>query len=180
MKLKTLVKHLIMQWPCLFPNALSVYDHLFYVIGNGFSWKNGELQEIGFKTKTKKQCIQDVMNDYTERLNNRIKELNEMKNDDAIDEKTFNEFLELHKARYAKHIEKEIYVIEHAKELAEDFTPYKGFVFYPFYEGYSECSRIPKDIKPDWLEGINEYNKIREKLIKENPELEEREQSYAK
>ena len=37
MKLKTLVKHLIMQWPGFFPNALAVYEHLFYVIGNGSS-----------------------------------------------------------------------------------------------------------------------------------------------
>jgi hypothetical protein len=165
-----------MQCPCLFPNALAVYDHLFYVIGNGFSWKNGELHEIGFKTKTKEQCIQDVMDDYNERLNNRIEELNEMKNDGVIDEEAFNKFVELHKARYAKNIEKEIYVIEHAKELSENFTPYEGFIFYPFCEGYSECSRIPKDIQPDWLKGINMYNKIREKLIKENPELEERKQ----
>lgn len=43
MKLKTLVKHLIMQWPRLFPNALAAYDHLFYVVGNGYDWKNGEL-----------------------------------------------------------------------------------------------------------------------------------------
>ena len=163
-----------MQWPGLFPNALAVYDHLFYVIGNGYSWKNGELHEIGFKSKTKEQCIQNVINDYNERLDNRIKELNEMKNDGEIDEEAFNEFVELRKAKYAKDIERETYIVEHAKELAEDFTPYKGFIFYPLCEGYSKCSRIPNDIKSDWLEGINMYNKIREKLIKENPELEER------
>ena len=180
MKLKTLVKHLIMQCPCLFPNALAVYDHLFYVIGNGFSWKNGELHEIGFKTKTKEQCIQDVMNDYAERLENRVKELNEMKNDGVIVEEAFNKFIELRKAGYAKDVERETYIVEHAKELAEDFTPYKRFVFYPLCKGYSKCTTIPDDIKPDWLEGINKYNKIREKLIKENPELEERKQSYVK
>jgi len=173
MKLKTLVKHLIMQWPGLFPNALSVYDHLFYVIGNGFSWKNGELHEIGFKTKTKEHCIQNVIDDYNERLNNRIEELNKMKNDGKIDEESFNKCIELHKARYAKNIEKEIYIIEHAKELSEDFTPFEGFRFYPICEGYSKCTTIPDDIKPDWLDGINKYNKIRKKLIKENPELEE-------
>jgi hypothetical protein len=31
---------------------------------------------------------------------------------------------------------------------------------------------IPDDIQPDWLEGINRINEIREKLLKENPELE--------
>lgn len=169
-----------MQWPMLYPNALAVYNHLFYVIGNGYSWKNGELHRIGFKTKTKEQCIQAIIDDYAERLENRIKELTAMKNDGTISEEEFNKFIELRKAGYEKDVKQETYIVEHAKELAEDFTPYKGFVFYPFYEGYSECSRIPKDIKPDWLEGINKYNKIREKLIKENPELEEKEQSYAK
>ena len=174
MKLKTLVKHLIMQWPGLFPNALAVYDHLFYVIGNGYNWKNGELYYIGFKTKTKEQCIQAIIDHYTEQYNDRVKELTAMKDDKVISEEEFNKFIELRKARYAKDVESETYIVKHAKELAEDFTPYKGFIFYPFCEGYSECSRIPKDIKPDWLEGINMYNKIREKLIKENPELEER------
>lgn len=174
MKLKTLVKHLIMQYPSLFPNALAVYDHLFYVVGNGYSWKNGELQEIGFKTKTKEQCIQAIIDHYTECYNDRVKELNEMKNNGEIDDALFDKFVESRKAKYAKNIEIEICIVEHAKELAEDFMPYKGFIFYPFCEGYSECSRIPKDIKPDWLEGINKYNKIREKLIKENPELEEK------
>ena len=180
MKLKTLVKQFIMQCPGIFPNALAVYDHLFYVNGNGFSWKNGELHEIGFKTKTKEQCIQDVMNDYGERLNNRVKELTAMKNEGSIDEEEFNKFVELRKDRYAKDAERETYIVEHAKELAEDFTPYKGFVFYPLCDGYSKCSQIPKDIKPDWLEGINRYNEIREKLIKANSELEEKEPTYVK
>ena len=174
MKLKTLVKQLIMQCPGIFPNALAVYDHLFYVNGNGFSWKNGELHEIGFKTKTKEQCIQAVIDNYAERYEKRVQELNAMKNDGAIDEEEFNKFIELRKAGYAKDVERETYIVEHAKELAEDFTLYNGFIFYPFCEGYSECSRIPDDIKSDWLEGINKYNEIREKLIKENQELKER------
>ena len=163
-----------MQYPSLFPNALAVYDHLFYVVGNGYSWKNGELQEIGFKTKTKKQCIQDIINDYANSLDNHIKELNEMKNNGEINDALFDKFVESCETKYAKNIERETCIVEHAKELTEDFIPYKGFIFYPFCEGYSECSRIPKDIKLDWLEGINKYNKIREKLIKENPELAEK------
>ena len=166
-----------MQCPGIFPNALAVYDHLFYVIGNGFSWKNGELHYTGFKTKTKEQCIHAVIDDYAERYEKRVKELTAMKNNGAINEEKFNKFIELHKAKYAKDVENEIYIVEHAKELAEDFTPYNGFIFYP--EGYSEFPRIPKDIKQDWLEGIKKYNKIREKLIKENQELVER-QSYDK
>ena len=86
MKLKTLVKHLIMQWPGLFPNALAVYDHLFYVIGNGYNWKNGELYYIGFKTKTKEQCIQAIIDHYTEQYNDRVKELTAMKDDKVISE----------------------------------------------------------------------------------------------
>lgn len=57
MKLKTLVKHLIMQHPDIFPNALAVYNHLFYVIGNGYRWKDGELHEVGSEIKQKSEKI---------------------------------------------------------------------------------------------------------------------------
>ena len=65
----------------------------------------------------------------------------------------------------------EIEIIENAEKLAEDFTPQKDFKFYPICK-YSKCMNIPDDIQPDWLEGINKINEIREKLLKENPDLE--------
>jgi hypothetical protein len=76
------------------------------------------------------------------------------------------------KGRLQNTIEKETYIIKHAEELSEDFTPTKRFTFYPICEKYSACTTIPDDIKPDWLEGINKINEIREKLIKENPDLD--------
>ena len=163
MKLKTLCKHLIMQNPCIFPNALSVYDHLFYVIGNGYHWKDGILQsDEEFKEKSEEECIQEMIDFHT----NIVKETS--KEWDDIDP----EIAKRAKGRLQNTIEKETYIIKHAEELSEDFTPTERFTFYPISEKYSACTTIPNDIKPDWLEGINKINEIREKLIKENPNLD--------
>ena len=64
MKLKTYVKHCIMQYPLIYRNALDVYNHLFYVIGNGYEWKNGVLHAYGFKTKSKLECIKAVIEEH--------------------------------------------------------------------------------------------------------------------
>ena len=45
---------------------------------------------------------------------------------------------------------------------------------HPICKGYSACTIIPNNVKPDWLEGINKINELREKMIKENPRLDPR------
>lgn len=175
MKLKTLVKHLIMQYPNIFPNALAVYNHLFYVIGNGYEWKDGELHEIGGEIKqiSEKNCIKGMINSHTDFMNQTIKIYNERKENGLIDEYLTEELTNNLKEQVKKDIETETHIIKHAKELSEDFSvPGEIFVFYPICKGYSRCTTIPENIKPDWLEGINKINKLREKLIKENPKLD--------
>ena len=54
MKLKTCVKHCIMQYPTLYRNALDVYNHLFYLGGNGYDWKMVLFKVLGLKEKPKK------------------------------------------------------------------------------------------------------------------------------
>ena len=51
-------------------------------------------------------------------------------------------------------------------------SQYLRILYYPIYKGYSKCTTIPNDIKPDWLEGIKFINQLREKLVKENPNLD--------
>ena len=175
MKLKTLVKHLIMQHPFIFPNALEVYDHLFYVIGNGYRWKGGELQEVGrkFKRKSEEECIQDMINRWTDSTNQLINSLKEMRNEGRLREEPADRLISEAERRLKEHVEKETYIIKHAKELSEDFSLLDyTFQFYPSCEGYSACTIIPDSVKPDWLEGINKINEIREKLLKENPNLD--------
>ena len=175
MKLKTLVKHLIMQHPYIFSNALEVYNHLFYVIGNGYRWKGGELQKVGrkFKRKSEEECIQDMINWWTDSTNQFISSWTKKKNDGRLREELVDRLISVAERRLKEHIEKETYIIKHAKELSEDFSvPDDTFQFYPICKGYSACTIIPNNVKPDWLDGINKINEIREKLIKENPRLD--------
>ena len=164
MKLKTLTKHLLMQWPTLFRNALDVYNHLFYVVGNGYEWKNGILVQSGFRTKTKMQCIKEYVNESFDYVKRMQKEFIELTND-------FNkEHMENVRIKHYKtsiqNILNGIELIENADIHSDDFRMREGFMFYPIYEGYSKCTTIPDDIQPDWLEGINKINKIKEEYEK--------------
>ena len=165
MKLKTYVKHCIMQYPTLYHNALDVYNHLFYLGGNGYDWKNGTLQRIGFKTKTKKECVDAIIDEEIKSCKMCQTGLY------PIGSITKHDIESLQIATYKttfKQLITYIERIEDAEILAEDFTPYKGFKFYP-QSKYNKCMQIPDDIQPDWLEGINMINNFR----KQHPELED-------
>ena len=43
MTFKDTIKSMIIMYPLLFQTKLSVYNHLFLTIGNGYRWENGEL-----------------------------------------------------------------------------------------------------------------------------------------
>ena len=43
MTIKDTIKSMIIMCPRIFPTKLSVYNHLFLTIGNGYRWENGEL-----------------------------------------------------------------------------------------------------------------------------------------
>jgi molecular chaperone GrpE (heat shock protein) len=124
---------------------------LFYVNGNGYEWKNGTLQRIGFRAKTKKDYVETIIDE----------EMKSCKRHQAglypIDHITKHDIESLQIAAYKTTFKRLItYIerIENAEKLAEDFTPQKDFKFYPICK-YSKCMNIPDDIQPDWLEGIN-------------------------
>ena len=171
MKLKTYVKHCIMQYPLIYRNALDVYNHLFYVIGNGYEWKNGTLHTYGFKTKSKLECIKAVIEEHLDDAKKRELDLSDEIYTSKLSKRDIEEFAIMRYKSELKRALSEIEIVENAEKLAEDFTPQKDFKFYPICK-YSKCMNIPDDIQPDWLEGINRINEIREKLLKENPELE--------
>ncbi len=171
MKLKTYVKHCIMQYPLIYRNALDVYNHLFYVNGNGYEWKNGVLHAYGFKTKSKLECIKAVIKEHLDDAKKRELDLNDAIYTSKLSKQEIEEFAIMRYKGELKRALSEIEIVENAEKLAEDFTPQNDFIFYPICK-YAKCMNIPDDIQPDWLEGINRINEIREKLLKENPELE--------
>ena len=167
MKLKTYVKHCIMQYPLIYRNALDVYNHLFYVIGNGYEWKNGVLHACGFKTKPKLECIKAVITEHLNDAKRRELDLSDKIYTSKLSKQVIEEFAIMRYKGELKRALSEIEIVENAKKLAEDFTPQKDFIFHPICQ-YSKCMNIPDDIQPDWLEGINMLNEFR----KQHPELE--------
>ena len=169
MTLHNFTKQLIMQFPSIFPNALIVYDHLFYVNGNGHEWHNGTLIPEDFKEKSIAECIvQSVQQNY------------------ELTKSTFFNRCEIIKPELAKKMRsnaytnyvndfvKDIHTIMNAEKLAEDFSipiwhwPYNnGFEFYPICE-YAKCMNIPDNIDPEWKEAIDKLNKIKEEYKSKN------------
>lgn len=160
MTLKEYVKQHIMQYPGIFHNALLVYNHLFYVNGNGHEWHNGTLIEPDFKEKSVAECITDNIKFRHEILNNEIE---------------FEEAELTHKIRhimlmnFTNRIVEDIHTIMNAEKLANDFSiptkrwPYniEPFEFYPICE-YAKCMNIPDNIDPEWKDAIDKLNKIKE------------------
>ena len=168
MKLKTYVKHCIMQYPLIYRNALDVYNHLFYVIGNGYEWKNGVLHAYGFKTKSKLECIKAVIDEHIDSAKKReIDYKGEAIFTSRLSKQDIEDLIIMSYKGDLKRALSEIEIVENAEKLAEDFTPQKDFKFYPICQ-YSKCMNIPEDVQPDWLEGINKINEFR----KQHPELE--------
>ena len=63
MEVKKTLKLALINYPEIYPNALTVYDHWFCVIGNGYKWLDGELVEKDFgykKAKTLKKAIKQI------------------------------------------------------------------------------------------------------------------------
>ena len=164
MTLHEYVKQLIMQYPSIFHNALLVYDHLFYVNGNGHEWHNGTLIEPDFKKMTVAECIAQVVQHNYELTKNSIFDRLKDEGHDKLAQKLKSNAYD----RYITNLKEDIYTILHADELADDFSipterwPYnfEPFQFYPICE-YAKCMNIPDDIDPEWLDAINKLNKIK-------------------
>lgn len=154
-----------MQYPSIFHNALLVYDHLFYVNGNGHKWYNGTLIEPDFKEKSVAECITDDIKFHREILNNEIEF-----EDAELTRKIRHNML----MNFTNRIVEDIHTILNAEKLAEDFSipkdiwPYniEPFQFYPICE-YAKCMNIPKDIDPEWKAAIDKLNKIKEEYESE-------------
>lgn len=149
------LQHCYEAYPTLFPFEEDVLDHLFFVIGNGYSWINGELVDNDYepaitirrrdKERIKRQIDsfqsirEDEMNEQKSYIKERLKELRaELK----LGYKKFQsiEILRRHK--------------EAEKENSSYFINADGLLgrkIYPLCD-YSKIVNLPDDIKPDWLE----------------------------
>ena len=146
----------------LFPNALSVYDHLFCVIGNGYEWKGGELVHSGeemkrFNNMTVKDAVLALLQDdlvdewkdetsTTRRFAKAYEPLDDLSNYIA---KNGEDVIESVKGIFDfENKMNDFSIPKYRRQYFKD-----EFKFYPISK-YSAICNIPDDVQPDWLKAI--------------------------
>lgn len=126
------LKYSFMFYPSLFPNKISVCDHLFLVIGNGYEWDNGELVGV-------------FHDDLLEGLTHKQLEkqaLKSLRKEFKVDEP--------YSAYTLKQWE---FQIKNVELLLEERMTLDGYSsFYTLHPEYSHIATLPDDITDDWLE----------------------------
>ena len=160
------VKRILLNYPMLYPNALTVYNQLFCVIGNGYEWKNGELvyydkSEIKRNSMSVKTAVMSLLKEEL---------IDEWRDEDSATRRFMKAYEGLddmanYVARHNEHILEDVKRIFHVNTAMNDFSipterltgimeiDYQ-FKFYPLCE-YSAICCIPDDVKPDWLIALN-------------------------
>lgn len=152
MKYKETKETLMEAYPSLFLYEADVLHHLFFVIGNGYEWENGEL--VGRNMK-KEDLIKEARESNRRFL---LDSFNWAKNNDS--EPSFfenyykKELALLDDPDYVK--KKRRRELKRRKLWIEESHAFRcpdgriGRQIYPLCE-YSCIMTLPSDIKPDWL-----------------------------
>lgn len=139
MTVDQVVRQAILHYPTLFQNRTDVLHHLFYVIGNGHAWENGEIVDTCGSYENHEPHMYDE-NDpwFGEENKKRNAELQHIR--DTIDERV-HDLSDLTANKYLKY-------------------PGPGVKhWYPESE-YSLINKIPADVKPDWAEAAEQIRKL--------------------
>ena len=126
----------LINFPSIFPNALSVYNHLFCTVGHGYEWENGELVSTGrYNTDVKTAILKEVESLYSFFTNLQPSTLNNWRSIEIRRDETI----------------KNINLIFDTSSSLTDFTPASDFQFSEITK-YSKILNLPSDITSDWLD----------------------------
>lgn len=138
-------------YPSLFPHPLSVTIHLFFVIGNGYEWVDGEL--IASKKK------QPAKGFTRHKRKAHIIELSSR--DELILPESEKKVLELH--NFKRHEDFKVFKKLIPKMLDVPCTTVPGIPFpkdFCYYtiniSTYANLYTFPSNIKPDWAEALKD------------------------
>ena len=134
MNLKDNVMLSLIQYPTMFKNVVSVYDHMFAVIGNGYQWVDGKLLPI-CEPIPEEINWSKIIDDAKERIINK-------------DSKTYPEW----------EIMQWLYQIDHIDILMKTNIHSEYFdSYYGLEEKFSCIFEIPDNVDDDYLEGASDY-----------------------
>lgn len=119
------------RYPTLYQSRADVIDQLFFVIGNGYEWKSGEL--VCGKRLTEQEIVQD-------RVEHALRSAERWAEYVARVERSEPDFAAIAEERLNE-------------EFALKIGPRRvrqRMDFYPVCE-YSRINGVPDDVRPDWL-----------------------------
>lgn len=137
------------EYPKLFPTRQRALDHLFCVIGNGYSWYKGEIvadDELFILDDKLEKLIIDP--DY---------EIDVKPDIVSTPPKTEEEYAKemeewvMSLAKLKHRVLPEISIEEHYKGLKNNFHKW-----YPLSEDYSLIHNVPDDVTPEWKALVEE------------------------
>lgn len=144
-----LIEESIRCYPLIFRNRSQVLDHLFFVIGNGFEWIDGELVKIGRERESYNP--HHWTRDYLNRF--------------AVDIKMGLPADAAHLARTLLwNMENDFEDRCISEEAAERAKRYGVYSPYP-ESSYSKINNIPSNVKIEWVVLAAEARRVRNEFI---------------
>ena len=144
------------QYPSIFPVRQRALNHLFCVVGNGYSWYKGEIvsdNELFIWDNDLERYIIDP--DY--KIDERSDIISTPPKTEEENMKDMEEWhMSLAELRHRVHPETSIE--EHYKELEHNFHKW-----YPLSKGYSLIYTVPDDVTPEWKALVEECKEMMRK-----------------
>lgn len=169
MTVKDTLKDMILTYPRIFNSKLSLYNHLFLTVGNGYVWFNGELCDRyndGIMTKSFINDYQIIEKSIENVLNDDFSyDLMESYLDTCKETKSIIEYFKNFNKNSLKQIKTILNTNNIINEnlddsLIKEYDEYIGMkeyqILYPLSE-FSAILNIPDNIKEDWKKSIKEF-----------------------
>lgn len=166
MNLELTIQEMFNNFPTLFKERSDCLDHLFCTIGNGYHWNNGELcyDDADDDEEYLKGCLVDGKAYQHNKMSLRAEAIHyakERKKEATYSPKLQALFDKADEAYFAR-LPDDVY---HKRERKYRWYFYLG----GYCTRYAKLFNFPKDIKPDWLAGIEECKAM---LIEDGYDIE--------
>ena len=142
------VLRMLTEFPSLFTSKADCYRHLFLVNGNGYDWVDGELVSWSSKSGPDFKDEDAAMVEHAEKFGlipNYRKNFG----------KEENEYVRLETRRNNMNIQ---FALDNIDMIMRSEMVMFGSGSTIHYSGWNYCKlmQVPEDVKPDWLEVVNE------------------------